>query len=69
MYHNIISFVEYQHLVHIGIEESLLSAVYLKKEDGFYERQDVDIVQIGRLKKELQKNATLYIIDAGEGFH
>ena len=67
VYHNILSFVEYQHFVQVGVEESLLNSVYLKKEDGYYERPDVDVVQVGRLKKELQKNATLYIIDAGEG--
>lgn len=67
VYHNKLSFSEYQHIVQLGIEETLLSTVYLKKEDGYYEKADVDIAQIGRLKKELQKNATLYIIDAGEG--
>ena len=67
VYHKKLSFVEYQHLVCFGVEESLLSSIYLKKNDGYYEKPDVDVALIGRLKKELQKNATLYIIDAGEG--
>ena len=56
VYHNKLTIAEYQHLVQLGVDELLLSAVYLKKEDGYYERTDVEIVQIGRLKKDLQKN-------------
>lgn len=67
VYHNKLTFAEYQHLVENGAEKSLMSSIYLRKEDGYYEKPDVDIVQIGRFKKELQKNASLYIIDAGEG--
>lgn len=67
VYHNKLTFAEYQHIVQSGVDEPLLSSIYLRKEDGYYEKPDRDIVQIGRLKKELQKNATLYIIDAGEG--
>ena len=33
----------------------------------YVERNDVDAETIGRLKKQLQRNAVIYIIDAGEG--
>lgn len=67
VYHNSLSGAEYQHLVTAGIEETLLNSIYQKKQDGYYERSDVNVEQIGRLKKQLQKNTILYIIDDGEG--
>lgn len=67
VYHNKLSFTEHHRLVFGGVDEQLLKSIYLKKEDGYYERPDVNIEQIGRLKKLLQKNTILYIIDAGEG--
>ena len=67
VYHKKLTFVEYQNLVNIGADESLLNSIYLRKEDGYYEKSDVNIVQIGQLKKILQANTVLYIIDAGEG--
>lgn len=68
VYHNKLSHEDYMHLLNTGIDNSFLSSIYLKKDNGFYyERPDVSIELIGRLKKLLQKNAILYIIDAGEG--
>lgn len=67
VYHNQLSKDDYNHLLVLGIEQSLLDSIYQEKEGDYYEKTDVDIEQIGRLKKQLQKNSTLYIIDAGEG--
>lgn len=67
VYHNQLSKDDYNHLLVLGIEESLLASIYQEKEGNYYEKTDVDIEQIGRVKKQLQKNSTLYIIDAGEG--
>lgn len=67
VYHNQLAQLDYDHLLSIGIESSLLESIYEFKEDRFYEKTGVDIVQIGLLKKQLQQNSTLYIIDAGEG--
>ena len=67
VYHNQISNEDYAHLMTLGVDQNLLDSIYQKKEDGYVEKTDVDIEQIGRLKRLLQKNATLYIIDAGEG--
>lgn len=67
VYHNHLNVNDYDHLLKNGITPSLLESIYLKTENGYYERTDVNIEKIGILKKELQKNTTLYIIDAGEG--
>ena len=67
VYHNQISDEDYTHLITIGVDQTILDSVYQKKEDGYFEKTDVDNEQIGRLKRLLQKNTTLYIIDAGEG--
>ncbi len=67
VYHYQLSKDDYNHLLVLGIEQSLLDSIYQEKEGNYYEKTDVDIEQIGRLKKQLQKNSTLYIIDAGEG--
>lgn len=67
VYHNHLNVNDYNHLLKNGITPTLLESIYLKTENGYYERTDVNIEKIGILKKELQKNTTLYIIDAGEG--
>ena len=67
VYHDQLSKDDYNHLLVLGIEQSLLDSIYQQKEGNYYEKTDVDIEQIGRLKKQLQQNSTLYIIDAGEG--
>lgn len=67
VYHDQLSKDDYNHLLVLGIEQSLLDSIYQENEGNYYEKTDVDIEQIGRLKKQLQQNSTLYIIDAGEG--
>lgn len=67
VYHNQISNDYYTHLISIGIDQSLLDSIYQKNEEVYYEKANIDIEQIGKLKKLLQKNSVLYIIDAGEG--
>jgi len=66
-YHNLLSKDDYKHLISLGINSELLDSVYLWKGDMYYEKSNIDIEQIGLLKQELQKNTTLYVIDAGEG--
>ena len=67
VYHDQISTEDYTQLLTLGVYQPLLDSIYQEKENGYFEKTDVDIEQIGRLKRLLQKNATLYIIDAGEG--
>lgn len=67
VYHNCLSKDDYKHLISLGINPDLLDSVYYWKDEMFYERSNLDLNQIGLLKKELQKNTILYIIDAGEG--
>lgn len=67
VYHNQISKEVHDHLLSIGIDQTILDSIYQEKEEGYFEKADVDIEQIGRLKRLLKKNAALYIIDAGEG--
>ena len=67
VYHNRLTSEEYQYLLSTSVDKQLLSSIYQKKEDEYYERPDVNAEQIGRLKKILRKNTILYIIDAGEG--
>lgn len=67
VYHDQLSEVDYNHIIQLGVNPSILKSIYIKKEDGFYERADVDIEMIGLLKKKLQQYSTLYIIDGGEG--
>lgn len=68
VYHKIISVEDYLYLLNKGIKQSLLESIYVKIDDKEYiERNDVDVANIGLLKRELQKNTILYIIDAGEG--
>lgn len=67
VYHNRLSRMDYAHLVETGVARELLDGIYEEKEDGYCEKADVDIDMIGRLKGELKKNATLYIVDEGEG--
>lgn len=67
VYHNQINKEDYAHLMTLGVDQTILDSIYQKKEDGYIEKTDVDIEQIGRLKRLLQKNTTLCIIDAGEG--
>ena len=67
VYHDKLSKPDYGHLVSTGVSQELLDSVYQEKDDGYYEKADVDISMIGRLKEQLKKNAVLYIVDAGEG--
>lgn len=67
VYHSQISSEVYRHLVSMGVDVTLLNAVYEERTDGYYEKTTVPIEQIGRLKTALKKNAILYIIDGGEG--
>ena len=67
VYHSQITKAEYTHLISHGIDQSLLLSIYHAKGDAFVEREDVEIEKIGLLKKQLQRNAVIYIIDAGEG--
>ena len=67
VYHEKISISDYEHLVLTGISQELLNSIYEEKEDGYYEKVDVNISLIGRLKEQLKKNSTLYIVDEGEG--
>ena len=67
VYHSQITKADYTHFVSCGIDQSLLLSIYHAKGDAFVEREDVEIEKIGLLKKQLQRNAAIYIIDAGEG--
>lgn len=67
VYHSQITNEEFSHLVSLGIDQSLLLSIYHAKGELFIERGDVEIEKIGLLKKQLQRNAVIYIIDAGEG--
>lgn len=67
VYHSQITNEEYSRLVSLGIDQSLLLSIYYAKGDLYIERGDVEIEKIGFLKKRLQRNAVIYIIDAGEG--
>lgn len=67
VYHNRLDKDMYAKYLALGVEDSLLASIYQLKDDAYYERPDVDIEQIGTLKKRLQHHACLYIIDAGEG--
>lgn len=67
VYHSQITKADYTHLISCGIDQSLLLSIYHAKGDAFVEREDVEIEKIGLLKKQLQRNAAIYIIDAGEG--
>ena len=67
VYHNKLTKLEYNHLVSLGVEQALLKSIYEEKDDGYYEKADVEVEQIGRLKGQLKKNSALYIIDEGEG--
>lgn len=67
VYHSFLSKVEYHHILDAGVAPSLLESIYQETEEGYSQKPDVDILQIGRLQQCIKKNATLYIIDAGEG--
>lgn len=67
VYHNRLSKPDYAYLVATGVSQELLDGIYEEKEDGYCEKAGVDIDMIGRLKGQLKKNATLYIVDGGEG--
>ena len=67
VYHSQITKADYTHFISCGIDQSLLLSIYHAKGDAFVEREDVEIEKIGLLKKQLQRNAAIYIIDAGEG--
>lgn len=67
VYHSKLNANEYRHLLDIGIDDVLLKSIYQKKDDAYYCRENVDVTQIGELKKLLKKNAVLYIVDSGEG--
>ena len=67
VYHDKLSKSDYEHLVATGVSQELLDSIYEEKESGYYEKAGVDIDMIGRLKEQLKKNATLYIVDEGEG--
>ena len=53
---------DYAHLVATGVAQEMLDGIYEEKEDGYYEKVGVDIEMIGRLKGQLKKNVTLYIV-------
>ena len=67
VYHVQLDKSDYDQLISLGIDKILLDSIYQQKDDGYVERNDVDAETIGRLKKQLQRNAVIYIIDAGEG--
>ena len=43
VYHEKISISDYEHLVSTGISQELLNSIYEEKEDGYYEKVDVNI--------------------------
>jgi signal transduction histidine kinase len=67
VYHLQLDKSDYDQLVSLGIDKSLLDSIYQQKDDVYVERNGVDADKIGQLKKQLQRNAVIYIIDAGEG--
>ena len=67
VYHDRLNKMDYARLVGMGVAKELLEGIYEEKEDGYYEKAGIDIEMIGRLKGQLKKNATLYIVDEGEG--
>ena len=67
VYHDRLNKMDYARLVGTGVAKELLEGIYEEKEDGYYEKAGIDIEMIGRLKGQLKKNATLYIVDEGEG--
>lgn len=67
VYHVQLDKSDYDQLISLGTDKTLLDSIYQQKDDVYVERNDVDAETIGRLKKQLQRNAVIYIIDAGEG--
>lgn len=67
VYHVQLDKSDYDKLISLGTDKTLLDSIYQQKDDMYVERNDVDAETIGRLKKQLQRNAVIYIIDAGEG--
>ena len=67
VYHVQLDKSDYDKLISLGTDKTLLDSIYQQKDDVYVERNDVDAETIGRLKKQLQRNAVIYIIDAGEG--
>ena len=55
VYHSKLNANEYRHLLDIGIDDVLLKSIYQKKDDAYYCRENVDVTQIGELKKLLKK--------------
>ena len=67
VYHVQLDKSDYDQLISLGTDKTLLDSIYQQKDDMYVEKNDVDAETIGRLKKQLQRNAVIYIIDAGEG--
>ena len=67
VYHSQLDVDAYEHLLSLGIDRSLLEAIYQLKGGVYAERDDINIENIGLLKKQLQRNSVIYIIDEGEG--
>ena len=67
VYHARLSKPDYAYLIATGVAQELLDGVYEEKENGYCEKVGVDIDMIGRLKGQLKKNTTLYVVDEGEG--
>lgn len=67
VYHVQLDKSDYDQLISLGTDKTLLDSIYQQKDDVYVEKNDVDAETIGRLKKQLQRNAVIYIIDAGEG--
>lgn len=65
--HDKLSKADYEHLISTGVSQELLDSIYEEKEDGYYIKLSADVNKIGLLKEQLKQNASLYIVDAGEG--
>lgn len=67
VYHDFLNSADYNHLLDLGVDRSLLSAVYHDNDGQYIERDDVDSDKIGQLKQILKAYSVLYIVDVGEG--
>lgn len=57
----------YNHLIHKGVSENVLSSIYKKNEEGYTILPDLQEEVKSQFKKDLSKLSELYIIDFGEG--
>ncbi len=67
VYHSMLTKEDYEHLLSLGIDTTLLGSIYQARDGAYYENTNVDILKIGLLKEVLRSYTNIYIIDGGDG--